>query len=118
MTAACPSSWLLYLIVSCVHVGTYVRKWLFTFTTWKNESESICVKHMIMCMCVRVCASMHERSVCFTVCLTALSVSVCADVCVRMYACMMEGVEELGLGILDQHHSDWEDPVLLSWPHM
>ncbi len=87
------------------------------FSTWKNESAFICLKkHDYVHVCV--CASMHERSVCCTVCLTALLVSVCVDVCVRMHACVMEGVEELGLSILDQHHSDWEDPVLLSWPHM
>ena len=96
------------------------------FFMWKNESVFMCVNNMIVC--VRVCASKHERSGYSTVCLPALSESVCVDVCVCvceresvcvcMYACMMEGVEELGLSILDQHHSDWEDPVLLSWPHM
>lgn len=86
------------------------------FPIWNIEGVFICVKNMIMCMFV--CACMHERSVCRAVCLNALSVSVCMDVCVRMYACVMEGVEELGLSILDQHHSDWEDPVLPSWPHM
>lgn len=74
-----------------------------------------CGKNTIMCMRVFVCAGMRERSVSCTVCLTTLSLSVCMHACVRAHARLYGGggVEEPGLSVLDQHHSDWEDPVLL-----
>lgn len=93
----------------------------YGFSAWKNECIHMCEKHDYVHACVWLWVCRHAWAKCVLYCsVTALLVSVCADVCVRMYACMMEGgrMEELGLSILDQHHSDWEDPVLLSWPHM
>lgn len=116
LTAACASSWLLYLIVSWVRVSTYVLNLAAHFSLYgRKRVYSYVCKNTIMCV---FCVCRHAWEKCVPGCLGALSPSVCVDVCMRMYACMMEGVEELGLSILDQHQSDWEDPVLLSWPHM
>lgn len=73
----------------------------------------MCEKHDY----VRVCKHAREKK-CVLYCMSDCTFSVCLCGCVCAHACMMEGVDELGLSILDQHHSDWEDPVLLSWPHM
>lgn len=116
----------LKFFIQCMMTAAWGPLWsCYLYNTMSAYGHICCTQKNKVCSYVRininyvfVSAAMQKRSVLSTVCLTALSLSVCVEVYVRMFPCVMEGEEELGLGRLDQHHSDWEDPVLLSWPHM
>lgn len=94
-------------------------------SVWETEGAVRCAKNKIMSM--SACASMHEGSVCCTVRQSEcrfhrLSAWMCMRVCAHVHPYdggrWGGGLRELGLSMRDQHRSDWEDPVLLSRPHM
>lgn len=102
MTVAPAAEWFLWAHTvgpGCSHVSI-----------WTTENALICVRIEIL----RVCVCRHAWEKCVLYCMSESDFSVCqwrcVRVCVRACACMMEGVEELGLSMRDQHHSDWEDP--------
>lgn len=80
-----------------VHICLYGRRKVIWYVWTKQDCVYVC--KYAWGKCVLYCMSECAFNVCQSVCVMCL--------CTRMYACTMEGVEELGLCARDQHHSYW-----------